>query len=213
MYLLKLNKGDTVPIFSDYKNDIGFQGNALLLEKLEQGDSFFEDYEQLRIVDLSNSSYGKKYSKQEIKNHNTWKELNHYFIDTKNPEMIEFASCMMKLVKKNPKSHNTMLEYLEYIREEFVHDKTHCINNVLSLDPKYVVRYFQQRRPDWAPTMFCYQKWLVEFPVQCDMKNGVLFNSPFRTTRRVRYLLKFLPTEKRKNNEVSRFTSYSSAIN
>ena len=77
----KLKKGDIVDIFTDYQDeDINtFEGRAILLKKVRNGDSFYRKDEQLKIEEK------KEYTKEERKRLEKYMRLKSFFYGSTSP--------------------------------------------------------------------------------------------------------------------------------
>jgi hypothetical protein len=56
MYNVQLNKGDILDVYLDYSDEINYEGKAILINKLDDIDSFYLSNERVIPTDLSNLS-------------------------------------------------------------------------------------------------------------------------------------------------------------
>lgn len=194
MYNTKLKQGDIISIYTDYKNNLEFEGTALLIEKLEDGDTFFREDESI------NSNPGMNLTPHPTKEkYNTL--LNEVFKQEPMPREVRKLKKDLLTIKSNKLGeYNEMYSYLK--RERDILCKSDIIKgqtvkesklkkmfSEISLD--YIVRYFQQfnaninNPPELKPSIFKYEKWKVLLLYD---NNGYEINRT--VTRKIRVLVK-----------------------
>lgn len=205
----ELEAGIMVEIYRDYKNSSNFEGVAILLEKKSIGDSYYLDLEEIRIPYTTKSSLTTLPDPVQIQLNKLYQYL-YDFCTSNNAEVKDFVRTLKALCSKDIHSYNNMYQEVQLWKDKFLYTP-HYINNILRVETKYIVRYFQQKFiKDWRPTLFRLEKWLVEFPTQKHPFTGdILFNSPFRTTRWISIILAISPSEESKTHDLSRFTTYN----
>ena len=57
---IELNIGDVLEIYTDFKEEVGYEGKAVLVEKLKNGDSYYLRNEDIRPEDK------KEYSQKDL---------------------------------------------------------------------------------------------------------------------------------------------------
>lgn len=192
MYNTKLTSGIRVKVYTDFKNDAGYEGEAILIERIHIGETFYEDYEELYKPYVSNSTLISK-DKEQTKLNEIYIKIDSYF-KSKNPTIKGLKRELVSLCNKNKNSFNNMYRLVEEYRQKYK-GKAGIINSLLEFPNKKIVNYIQQTAiPHFAPTLFRYERWLLEFPVeQLDSTNISIFAKPFRTNRNIKILYKISP--------------------
>lgn len=187
MYKIKLKKGDVVHIYTDYRNELKFEGKAKLLEKVKKNDVFYLDNEEVFNEESYKNplvSYKKISKKTEM-----YFRLN---------AMLDLDRSEIKLLLRNVKNvvNKKKLDNYNAIHDAIKTTFTNLkgsgflvtIRNEYSID--YLTRYFQQKYyENWTPSLFCSERWLVEFIPQNN------FEKSFRTYRNIRYIVANSPED------------------
>jgi hypothetical protein len=202
----KLKKGDIVDIFTDYQDeDINsYEGKAILLKKIRNGDSFYRKDEQLKIEEK------KEYSKEERKKLEKYMRLKSFFNGSISPPEKEIVKLKKELIscrKDTVDDIENMLRIINSYKDKYK-DSVKKIKSLFSeFDSDYIIRYIQQDREKWNPTIYNYERWLIEF---IEDKSG--WSIKFTTERNIRILSKFNPKENVKSADIRKYTTYNHGV-
>jgi hypothetical protein len=202
----KLKKGDIIDIFTDYQDeDINtYEGKAILLKKVRGGDSFYRKDEQLKIEEK------KKYSKEERIKLEKYMRLKHLFNGSAYPpekELVKLKKELISCRKDTVDDIENMLRVISAYKDKYK-DSVKKIKSLFNeFDSDYIIRYIQQDREKWNPTIYNYERWLVEF---IEDKTG--WKTSFRTERNIRILVKINPKENIKSADIRKYTTYNHGI-
>jgi hypothetical protein len=202
----KLKKGDIIDIFTDYQDeDINtYEGKAILLKKVRGGDSFYRKDEQLKIEEK------KKYSKEERIKLEKYMRLKHLFNGSAYPpekELVKLKKELISCRKDTVDDIENMLRVINAYKDKYK-DSVKKIKSLFNeFDSDYIIRYIQQDREKWNPTIYNYERWLVEFT---EDKTG--WKTNFRTERNIRILVKINPKENIKSADIRKYTTYNHGI-
>ena len=158
------NQGDIVEVFTEPKNQYSkIEGKFELLKFLEYGNTYYLDYEKLENQEKINSSSLTRKDKSKERFNKLYKLLDLYFNST-NPIVQDLSRNLKKKTKPTYKSYADMHQYLSLFRKQHSNiNDTHFINNILSIDNEYIVRYFHQKYiRDWKPTLYRLERWTVK---------------------------------------------------
>ena len=210
MYNIKLKPGSIVKIYTDYKNDLKYEGLARLIKFDKYGDSFYEDFEEIYVDNNIKSSLKTKLSVRQLESNNRYDNLIKFF-ESMNPVIRSFKEEMRKACNKKITSYDKMMEVYYKYKGIAQNNRTSSLNILFDLvDHVTLIRFFQQRYiKDWKPTLFISERWLVEFLPQYDEENNILFYSEFRTYRYIKKVSKICPSEEAKTDDLVRFTTYN----
>ena len=199
--LTKLKPGMSLDMFTDYQDETGYQGIAILLNKVRDGDSFYLSDEDIRPGD------GKEYNKIADKRIAKYNKLSHYFkgTDAKRPNSKckglykELLKCRKDKITDHDNMKKVLLEYRElYINPAFK------VNHLLSnFDDWYIIRFIQQDNRTWNNSIFSYERWNVKF-----VEDEVGWPIDFNTTRNIRVLKCVNPKETMRRSELVEYTTY-----
>lgn len=207
MYNLSLNTGKQVSIYTDFKEEIGYEGEAILLEKVSTGDTFFLADEFV----ASNPDMSVKPNKQKELNN---AKLNEVFRDLPNQtkDAKRFFKEVLKLRSNKLADYNNMLAYV--LKEKDLAHKKYLAGNydnddrfkriLREIESGYIVRYFQQFNKKTNNSVFKYEKWKVEFVIDF---RGNFVN--YTAIKKIRVLVKNNYREKNGYSDLSLLTTYN----
>ena len=112
MYNISLSAGKQVSIYTDFKEEIGYEGEAILLEKLGTGDTFFLCDEYV----ASNPGMSDKPNKlKELTN----AKLNDVFtkIKEQSKDAQKFFKEILKLRTNKITDYNSMLKFVHHEKD------------------------------------------------------------------------------------------------
>lgn len=210
MYNIQLLSGQILEIYNNYKDDRKYEGIATLIKFDKHGDTFYEDFEQLYVPEISKSSLKDSISQQQ-KELNKLYEFMQDFFKSVNPLIRSFKEELKKNCNRKILSYNKMHEICTRYRQIASVNKTFSLNSLFNnISDKNIIRYFQQKYiKNWKPTLFSSERWLVEFLPQYDEDNNILFNDSFRTHRYIKKLIKICPSEETKIDDLVKYTTYN----
>lgn len=206
-----LEENRIVPCYTDYKNEKGFQGYCILIEKISEDDTFYVDNEELIFKSSDEDDMSSSLTKvpSSVRKKIKLVEYIEFLLENRSRSVRQFKSQMKKLTDRSPSSYYDMYNLVQTYKTKYMDSKL-SIKNILAIDTEILVRYFQQKYlKGWRPSLYRSEKWLVEFYPQTH-EGKVLFNSPFRTSRRIRTLVKISPKDEGKGKDsLSRLTTYN----
>jgi hypothetical protein len=207
MYNTSLSVGQQVSIYTDFKEEIGYEGEAVLLEKVDVGDTFFLSDEFV----ASNPTMSDKPNKlkEELN-----AKLNEVFtnLSVHCKEAKKFFKEILKLRVNKLNDYNNMLRFVlkekdlahkKYLSGSYDHDDR--FKRILrEIDSDYIVRYFQQFNKRVNNSVFKYEKWKVEFVIdsQGNLTNHVAI-------KKIRVIIKNNYKEKNGFSDLSLLTTYN----
>ena len=205
MYNIKLEEGLEVDIYLLPKNDKKYEGRGVLLEKICEGVTFFEDEEQLcseESQSLVYSNLSRKLTHSEKRNI----QIYEYLQNIKNSDNVvikAFYKEMQKACTKNINSPSKMLSIIKSYSDKYNND-VGMIKSVLNLDSRTIIRFFQQTKmKNWRPTLFRLEKWKVKI-LPADK-----FSKEYTTIRWIKVLVSICPSDDHRfADSVSRLTTY-----
>jgi hypothetical protein len=207
MYNILLTIGKQVSIYTDFKEEIGYEGEAILIEKLAIGDTFFLSDEYV----ASNPGMSSKPNK--LKEANNAK-LNEVFTKLKEQtkDAQKFFRDILKLRSNKINDYNNMLKFV-FREKDLAHkkylsgsyDNDDRFKRILrEINSDYIVRYFQQFNKKINNSVFKYEKWKVEFIID---NHGNLINHV--AIKKIRVLIKNNYREKNGYSDLSLLTTYN----
>jgi hypothetical protein len=202
----KLKKGDIVDIFTDYQDeDINtFEGKAILLKKIRNGDSFYRKDEQLKIEEK------KEYTKEERKRLEKYMRLKSFFYGSTSPpdkELVKLRKELISCRKDTSDDIENMLRIISAYKDKYKDSVRKIKSLFIEFDSDYIIRYIQQDREKWNPTIFSYERWLIQF-----IEDKAGWKTDFRTERNIRILSKINPKENVKSSDIRKYTTYNHGI-
>jgi len=200
---IELNKGDVVDIYLDYQDETQYEGKAILLEKVKNGDSFYLFEEKLALDEK------KTYTEKELLKSAKLKKLSVLFKGSKgNPPEKVLKQLYAKLVKTRKDS----LEDFKNMKKILSDYKSKHANSVYRIGTlfkeytdDYIIRYIQQDRSVWRPSIFSYERWKVKF-----IEDNYGWEIDFTTNRNIRILKCVNPSEGVRRSELTQHTTYDS---
>ena len=199
----QLSPNDIIDIYTDYKEEIGCEGKAILVKKVRDGDSFYLNEEKLIIKDQ------KTYSEEDERAILKFKRLIRFFKGNKKIPPDKELRMLYKELKKQRKDKvddfHRMEKILNNCRLKY-QNSVHKIKTVFSeYDNYYIIKFIQQDRELWRPSIFSYERWLVKF-----IKDGNGWDVNFTTNRNIRILKCVNPSEGVRRSELVQHTTYDS---
>lgn len=203
----ELKVGDVLNIYTDFKEEEGYEGKAILLKKLKGGDSYYLRAEDIRPQDK------KEYSRKDIEQITKYNRLTTFFKGNKSKSKKPDKLCR-RLYKELLKERNDELD--DFDRMKVVIDRyrnqynntIHRITNVLKdYDDYYLARYIQQDNRTWRPSIFSYERWKVRF-----IEDQAGWEVDWTTARNIRILKCYNPREASRNNQLRDNTTYEGGI-
>lgn len=202
----KLKKGDIVNIYTDYQDedDYTYEGRARLVKRIRRGDSFYRKDELIKVEEK------KQYNKIERRKLEKYNRIKSFFKGVTAPpekEIVKFRKELVSLRKDELDDIENMNRVINTYKEKYK-DSPKRINTLLKeFEPDYIIRYIQQDREKWYPTIYSYERWLVEF---VEDKTG--WPSNFKTERNIRILVKINPNENNKASDIRKYTTYNNGV-
>jgi len=198
-----LTKNNHVDIYTDYQEEVDYEGEAILLEKIRSGDSYYLYDEKLKPEDekeyneeskqriikynrLINFFKGTKTKKPSIYCRRLYRDL----IKLRKDELNEFGK-MVKVLAKYRKKHQNSIKRIGTVLNEY--------------DDYYIIRFVQQDRGIWRPSIFSYERWKVRF-----ITDGFGWETNWTTMRNIRVLKCLNPSESMRRSQLVEFTTYDS---
>lgn len=201
---LTLNEGDIVDIYTDYQEEIGYEGKARLIKKIRPGDSYYLKEEKIKPVDK------KEYTKRELAEIHKYKRLTTLFKGNNGMVNVHCRRLLKKLMaerKDQLDDYERMQVVLNEYREQF-QDSIHKVGCILrEYDDYYIYRYVHQDRKIWQPSIFSYERWLVEF-----ITDSSGWEVSWKTERNIRILKCVNPSESLRKCELLEHTTYDNGI-
>lgn len=179
-----LKVGDTVSIYTDFQNQKDYEGKAILVTKISDGDSFYSSEERL-IPDEK-----KEYSDLDTARLDLYTRIRSMF--NKDPGLLD----MLVKCRRYANNYDRRMSILND-PSNYLDDKV----SISSLDKDAVIRYVEQLNPDWQNTIYMSEKWKVKFT---EDKDG--WPIEFTTTRNIRVRHNAIKNK----NYTSKYTTYNS---
>lgn len=207
MYNVSLNIGNQISIYTDYKEEIGYEGEAVLVEKLSIGDTFFLVDE---FVDSDPEMSNTPNKKKSVYN----EKLNSVFenLDNQPKEAKKFFREILLVRKNKIDDYNNMLKVVlkwkdlahkKYLSKSYDHDDR--FKRVFREIPTdYIVRYFQQFKKKINNTIFRYEKWRVEFVI-----DNCGYTTNYTAIKKIRVIVKNNYKDKNGESELINYTTYN----
>lgn len=193
MYNTELKPGLIVDILKDPKDDSSrVECQGLLLEDANVKCTFFLDYEKMYKPEHYSTSFMNYGDLRQIEINNIYEYLHRYLHEPKKGTPIyKFKSDLVDKCSCRIYSYNKIYEVVLNYIIAYEGDNLSSINNVLQIEPKYIVRYIQQTTiKSWNPSLFVLEKWKVKMMNLLDP-----FYSPFTAYRYIPKLIKISATD------------------
>jgi hypothetical protein len=200
MIITKLKKGMKLPIYTDYKDHNGYEGVAILIKKIRNGDSFYLSDEEVKLPEK------KTYTRKEKEKLNKYKRIKYFFYGKNTPpdkELVKLRKELTKERKDKLDDYPRMEAVIEKYRKKYKNSvyKIKSLFNEFSND--YIIRFIQQNRKNWNPTIYNYERWVVKF-----IEDSSGWKVDHTTQRNIRILIKYNPTETARNSDIRKYTTY-----
>tara|TARA_R110000851_G_scaffold309588_1_gene469087 strand:+ start:4560 stop:5351 length:792 start_codon:yes stop_codon:yes gene_type:complete len=198
---IRLKKNSIINIYTNYQEEIKYEGKAILLEKVSDGDSFYLHNEKVEPKDK------KEYNEKDNIIINKYNRIIIFFkgVTSKKPtrycrrlynelikqrkDNVDDFLRMKKVLKKYRKKHNDSIQKIGTLLREF--------------DDYYIIRFIQQDRQKWQHSIFSYEKWKIKF-----IEDQTGWKVDWTTTRKIRILKCVNPTESMRRSELVEHTTY-----
>lgn len=198
-----LQKGDQVDIYTDYKEEKRFEGKAILLEKLRDGDSYYLRYEKIEPEDKK--EYDHRAKRRIIK----YNRLINFFKGTKTKKPSIYCRRLYRDLIKLRKDELDDYEKMEKVLSKYRKKHEGSIKRIGSVlkeyDDYYLIRFIQQDRNTWRPSIFSYERWKIRF-----ITDSQGWEQDWITARNIRILKCLNPTESMRRSQLVEFTTYDS---
>ena len=210
-----MKPGDIVNIYHNPRLQSKFEGAAKLLEYHSIGHSFVL-YDEKLFTRLEDRAIGEDgahlpLTKKQVENNKKYARMVIYFEGSAqrkfvHPEVRELKTILARLAEKSTEeSLKEMGDILFKYRLRWKGQSTMKSYIFDHFTDETIIRFiFQRYTKNWTHTVWREEKWLVEFPAgQYGLHNKMcLFNSPFRTYRKIRKLVCISPHEDTQNCEM-----------
>lgn len=202
----KLKKNDLIDIYTDYQDEqpSTYEGKAILIKKIRNGDSFYRTDEEIKIREK------KQYTKKERLSLEKYHKLKLLFQGNIGPpekEITKFRKELISLRKDNLDDIENMMRVINTYKQKYNTSVRRIKALLTDFEPDYIIRYIQQDREKWQPSIYSYERWLVEF---VEDKTG--WKTSFRTERNIRILVKLNPNELSKAADIRKYTTYNNGV-
>jgi hypothetical protein len=217
-----MKPGDIVNIYHSPQLELNFEGQARLIELVDDGHSFILYNEKL-FTKLEDRAIGESGShlpltKEQEQNNKVYANMILYFEGSKgslvNPEIKIFREELKDLIGKTEKHLKKMDLLIFNYRLKWSKLNLHK-SYIFQYTNDQIIRFIHQRyTKNWTHTLYREQKWIVEFiGDQYLMETkSFMFNNSFRTTRKVKVLLCICPDEDTQNCEMVYYTTNSKGL-
>ena len=200
MITIKLKKGMILPIYTDFKECKDYEGKAILVKKIRNGDSFYLADEEVNVSEKK--SYTKK-EKEKLKKYN---RIRYFFYGKNTPpdkELVKLKKDLIKERKDQLDDYKRMKKIIEKYRIKYENSVYKIKSLFNDYDDDYIIRFIQQDRTRWNPTIYNYERWLVKF-----VEDHTGWGVNYTTQRNIRKLIKYNPTETSRDSDIRKYTTY-----
>ena len=176
-----LNEGDIVNIYTDWQDENQFEGQAILLKRVGKGDSYYLDGEKLAPKDAK--EYDEK-AKKVISKYNRLGNLMKGS-ETRKPSIYcrRLYRDLIKLRKDELDDFKNMKAVLAKYRKKHKNSIKSIFNLLGDYDDYYIIRFVQQDRLEWNPSIFSYERWNVRM-----ISDSTGWKQDWTTSRNLRIL-------------------------
>lgn len=197
----ELNAGDIINIYTDYQDEVGYEGKAELVEKIRDGDSFYISNERIKPEDCkefddSSNTVSQLYSR-----------ITYLFKGNSSTRpsqtCVKLYKELVKLRKSKITEFSDMKELLGQYRKVNSNPMRKITNLLDEFDDYYIIRYIQQDRTTWHNTIFSFERWKVRF-----IEDHVGWESNWTTARNIRVVKCWNPKEGMRRSELVEHTTY-----
>lgn len=206
MYNINLETGQQVSIYTDFKEERGYEGEAILIEKIDNGDTFFID----EFV-ASNPNMDDRPNKRKEKQN---EKLNEVFnnLQSQTKDAKKFFKEILKLRCNKITDFNNMLKcvlrWKDEIHKRYLagkYDNDDRFKRLFrEIKSDYIVRYFQQYNKKVNNSIFIFEKWKVEFVI-----DDLGYFTNHTAIKKVRKIIRNNYKEKNGNSELSDLMTYN----
>lgn len=202
----KLKKGDVVSIYTDFQDEdeSTYEGKAILIEKIRDGDSFYRKDEQVSVPEK------KQYTKKERLKLEKYTRIKSFFnggIGPPEKEIVKLKKELISVRKDNDDDIENMIRIINAYREKYIDSAKRIKTLLTEFEEDYIIRYIQQDRKKWYPSIYSYERWLVKF-----IEDSSGWKTDFKTHRNIRYLVKLNPNENVKSADIRKYTTYNNGV-
>ena len=153
----KLKAGNIVDIYTDYQDELpeSYEGKAILIKKIRDGDSFYRKNEQLKIEEK------KHYNKTERLKIEKYNKIKNLFKGGSAPpekEIVKFRKDLLNCRKDNLDDIENMNRIITLYKDKYDVSAKKIKTLLNEFDNDYIIRYIQQDREKWQPTIFTYER-------------------------------------------------------
>jgi len=196
-----LSKGDIVDIYTNYQEEKRYEGKAVLIKKLRDGDSYYLRYEKLEPED--EKEYDESAKRRIIK----YNRLISFFKGTSTKKPSIYCRRLYRDLIKLRKDEVDEFEKMEKVLTKYRKKHKDSIKRIGTLlkeyNNYYIIRFVQQDRKIWRPSIFSYERWNIRF-----MKDKDGWEVDWSTSRNIRLLKCLNPTESMRRSQLVEFTTY-----
>lgn len=200
---ISLEPDDIIDIYVDYQEETKYEGKAVLLERVKRGDSFYLFEEKLALDEK------KTYTEEELLKISKLKKLNYLFKGRGDIPPEKTLSQLYDKLIKNRKDKLDDFKRMEAILSKYRNKHSASVYKIGTLlkeyDDNYIIRFIQQDRSLWRPSIFSYERWKVRF-----IKDNYNWDVDFTTNRNIRILKCINPSEGVRRSELTEHTTYDS---
>jgi len=199
-----LSEGDILDVYTDYQDEDPqtYEGKAVLLKLIRYGDSFYLKNEELRVEDK------KVYTPDEQSRIVKYNSLRSYFRSVDNPPnkfMRKFYKLLVEQRKDLPDDYERIANVIEaYKHKPMYRGPIHDMLKKHSID--YICQFINQDRDKWRPTIYNYERWLVQFT-----EDNWGYPTNHSAQRNFRYVSCVMPSEKIRDADIRKYTTYNGA--
>lgn len=189
-----------LPMYTDFKEHKGYEGKAILIKKIRNGDSFYLADE---IVKLPEKKSYTKLEKEKLKKYN---RIKYFFYGKNTPpdkELVRLKKSLIAERKDKIDDYKRMNALINKYREKYK-ESVYKIKSLFNeYENEYIIRFIQQDRSKWNPTIYNYERWLVKF-----VEDSTGWKTDYATQRNIRILVKYNPTETTRDSDIRKYTTY-----
>jgi hypothetical protein len=237
-----MKEGDIVSIYTQYKVFEGYQGDAVLIQRVKVGDTFYRDNEKLftdnrnfdaldsqedsklpsKVLDfsrrkdkLSRAESDKALTKIQKENNRKYIRLR-YLLNDGSKELRSFNSALKKLVKPTIESIHNMNNFILEQRVRYKKSARKIKAMLSEFTNDEIIRFMQQEHiKDWTPTIYQWESWTVEFPgpQYCTKTGRLLVHTNHRTVRKIAKIVCVAPNESAQTSDLVKHTTYNGISN
>lgn len=209
----KLEVNDIVDIYTDYRNLIGYEGQAILLERVEKGHSFICNDDKLLQKEEDNPQESER-----IKNLKIYNELIKYTEVIVNKDLQAFVRNLKKFIKTNYKFPEKVKKYIDDFR---INPKKNVArgDELRSFFEKFstiqILKFFYQKHvKEFSLNVYRDEVWKVKFLAeQYDIQTKKpLHYSEFTTKRRIARIEVVCPNDDAQTCEMIQATTDNTGL-